>query len=165
MKRYRAYEGIPAPYDKRKRHVVPSALRSSDSSLTGNSASSEGSPMRSDGNTSTSSPLWRLSARSKPPCTIRRSVPIWRSKPRPHHRSLPRWRLRRPFLTNTELTVFNRFGENGEDDDDDDDDLGERIIVGITVLENHSKRIGGKTLKSVSISTLHRFCETYLPRV
>ena len=27
MKRYRAYEGIPAPYDKRKRHVVPSALR------------------------------------------------------------------------------------------------------------------------------------------
>jgi len=27
MKRYRAYEGIPAPYDKRKRSVVPSALR------------------------------------------------------------------------------------------------------------------------------------------
>ena len=27
MKRYRAYEGVPAPYDKRKRHVVPSALR------------------------------------------------------------------------------------------------------------------------------------------
>merc|ERR1712243_484894 len=27
LKRYRAYEGIPAPYDKRKRHVVPSALR------------------------------------------------------------------------------------------------------------------------------------------
>jgi len=38
--------------------------------------------------------------------------------------------------------VFNRFGENGEDDDDDD--LGERIIVGITVLENNSKRIGGR---------------------
>ena len=58
--------------------------------------------------------------------------------------------------------MFNRFGENGEDDGDD---LGERIIVGTTVLENNAKRIGGKILKSVSISTLHRFCETYLTRV
>merc|ERR1719259_867109 len=118
MKRYRAYEGIPAPYDKRKRHVVPRRSAISDCNLTANSASLEGSPTRLAGNTSMSFPPWKPSGKSKRPFITRRSVPMWRSKPRLPLRLPPRSPLKRPSSINTASTASKTTSEYGEDDDE-----------------------------------------------
>merc|ERR1712055_1181734 len=104
----------------------PPLFASSDFSLTASFASSAGSLMRLDGSTNTSSPHWKLSARSKLPSITRRSVPTSPSKLRRPLRLLPRSHRTRPSSTNSESTESNcedgSFDDIADDDDVDDDD-------------------------------------------
>merc|ERR1711974_346651 len=75
LKRLQTFEGIPPPYDKKKRMVIPSALRCSGSSLAGSTARSAVCRTRSDGSTKTSSRRWRRSAASRPRRTTKRHRP------------------------------------------------------------------------------------------
>merc|ERR1712168_1017888 len=77
-----------------------------DSSPTANSAFWVVWLTRLGGNTSTSSLPWRLSARSRPPSTTRRSVLTPSSRTRPRAKSRPRLPSTKPLCRAAALTVF-----------------------------------------------------------
>merc|ERR1711911_516435 len=65
LKRLQTFEGVPPPYDKKRRWSSPLPSRSSGLRPAGDTALWEDSDTRSAGSTRTSLPLWRLRGKSR----------------------------------------------------------------------------------------------------
>merc|ERR1711862_976407 len=118
MKRYRAYEGVPAPYDKRKRHVVPSALRvlrlqpHRKFCVLGRLAHEVGWKYQHVIST--------LEAKRKVKAAVyyKKKRADLALKAKAASQVAARWRPIRPSSTNAESTVFNPSKRGREDDDE-----------------------------------------------
>merc|ERR1719225_658128 len=82
MKRLQTFEGVPPPYDKKKRMVIPSALKVLRLKPAENTVLWDDSHMTSAGSTRTLSPLLRLNERSNLRPSTRKKLPSRRLKSR-----------------------------------------------------------------------------------
>merc|ERR1719225_1298538 len=80
MKRLQTFEGVPPPYDKKKRMVIPSALKVLRLKPAENTVLWDDSHMTSAGSTRTLSPLLRLNERSNLRPSTRKKVAVEKIK-------------------------------------------------------------------------------------
>merc|ERR1712096_474259 len=89
LDRLKVFDGMPAPYDKQKRMVVPSCMKVVKLKPTASTHPSPGSPTRSDGSTKASSTQWRSRGRPSPLSTSKpgKREQLSASKPSPMSRT------------------------------------------------------------------------------